>query len=206
MEVCCFWSWFLRPSLVWLRITLIYCRDAWRLRLEDQRGSSHVRKTAWNYGRGGAAIMIWGGWEHMAAEELEIKRGGKFWRQIFGSCIGESLLGRKTKADCARGFPNCVDRGVDLFCRRKIGLVTDFFHYASSQPNLLRLASGIIAWRSAQVGPETRERLKVFAQELGSMRECWKDGTQLFASLRFLYIFTPSMFAVHQFSDQEECC
>jgi hypothetical protein len=29
--------------------------------------------------------------------------------------------------------------------------------------------------------------------------ECWKDGTQLFVYLRFLYIFTPSMFAVHQF-------
>jgi hypothetical protein len=34
----------------------------------------------------GAAIMIWGGWECMEAEELAIKRlGGKFWKADFGS-------------------------------------------------------------------------------------------------------------------------
>ncbi len=52
MELCCFWSWFLRPSLVWLCITLIYCRDAWRLLLEDQGGSLRVKKTARNCGWG----------------------------------------------------------------------------------------------------------------------------------------------------------
>jgi hypothetical protein len=36
----------------WLRITLIYCRDAWRLFLEDPGGSSCVRKTTQNYGLG----------------------------------------------------------------------------------------------------------------------------------------------------------
>jgi hypothetical protein len=36
--------------------------------------------------RGGAAIMIWGGWECMEAEELAIKQlGGKFWKADFGS-------------------------------------------------------------------------------------------------------------------------
>ncbi len=30
--------------------TLIYCRKAWRLLLEDQGGSSRVRKTTRNYG------------------------------------------------------------------------------------------------------------------------------------------------------------
>jgi len=50
MELYCFWSWFLQPSLVWLRITLIYCWNAWQLLLEDQGGSSRMRKTARNYG------------------------------------------------------------------------------------------------------------------------------------------------------------
>jgi hypothetical protein len=97
---------FLRPSLVWLRITLIYCRDAWRLRPEDQGGSSRVRKTARNHGRGGAAIMIWGGWECMAAEELAIKReGGKFWSEIFGSCRGESCLWRRIEGRLCQWIP-----------------------------------------------------------------------------------------------------
>jgi len=145
MELCCFWSWFLWPSLGWLRINLIYCRNAWRLLLEDQGGSSRVRKTARNCGWGCAEIMIWGGWECMAAKELAIQRlGGKFWSGRFSEWKGESckggpsegsLLRRRTKVDCARGFQKCVDRGVDLFCWRKIGLVTDFFRCISSQPN-----------------------------------------------------------------------
>ncbi len=86
--------------------------------------------------RGGAAIMIWGGWECMATEELAIKRlGGKFWSGRFSefegeSCRGgsseESLLWRRTKADCARGFQKCVDRGVDLFAGGRLDWLQTF--------------------------------------------------------------------------------
>jgi hypothetical protein len=44
--------------------------------------------------RGGAAIMIWGGWECMATEELAIQRlGGKLWSGIFSELEGESCRG-----------------------------------------------------------------------------------------------------------------
>ncbi len=80
--------------------------------------------------RGGVAIMIWDDWECMAAEELAIQRlRGKFWSGGFlglegenyrGGPSEESLLWRRTKADCARGFQKCVDRGVDLFVGRRL--------------------------------------------------------------------------------------
>jgi hypothetical protein len=72
----------------------------------------------------------------MAAEEMAIKRlGGKFWRSRFSelegeSCRGgpneESLLWRRTKADCARGFQKYVDRGVDMFAGGRLDWLQTF--------------------------------------------------------------------------------
>jgi hypothetical protein len=42
----------------------------------------------------------------------------------------ESLLWRRTKADCARGFQKCVNRGVDLF----VGGRLDWLHTFSATP------------------------------------------------------------------------
>jgi hypothetical protein len=72
--------------------------------------------------------MIWGGWECMAAEELAIKReGGKFWRQIFWELLRRELFREGgLKADCAKGFQNCVEKGVDLFLGARLDWLQTF--------------------------------------------------------------------------------
>ncbi len=55
-----------------------------------------------------------------------------------------------------------------------------------------------MVWGSNRVRLETRDRLKLFTRTAKIYEECWEDGPQLSVHLTFLYIFAPSMFAVHE--------
>jgi len=78
------WSYADSDSLVWLRITSHYCNNAWRLLWFDHGSSPHLRKTAHNYGKGGASIYGLRRLECMTARQLAIQRtGGKFWSGRF---------------------------------------------------------------------------------------------------------------------------
>jgi hypothetical protein len=148
MELCCFWFWLLQPSLVFgcalLSFTIgMHGGYFWRTKEAHRAWGRRCGIMV----RGGAAVMIWGGWECITAEELAIKRlGGKFWvADCWGkkeSCkgSGEVFLER---ACCWEGgrqivldnYRSCVDRGVDRLVWKKIGFVTNFFRRASSQPS-----------------------------------------------------------------------
>jgi hypothetical protein len=79
-------------------------------------------------------------------------------------------LWRKTKADCARGFQKCVDGGVELFCWRRLDWLQTFSAAPVASQFSCKSASGSIARGNARVGLETRERAKVFAREIRSVR------------------------------------
>jgi hypothetical protein len=93
----------------WLRITLIYCRNAWRLLLEDQEAHRVWGRRRGIMVRGGAAIMIWGGWECMttmgvgwngvAEDSRSFRRKlTKFWEAICGGAEKTgALLGQQVR-------------------------------------------------------------------------------------------------------------
>jgi hypothetical protein len=87
----------------------------------------------------------------------------RFWELEGESCKGgpseESLLWRRTKADCARRFQKDVNKGVDLFAGGRLDWLQTFSIAPIASQNSLQFALGSIAWGSAQAWLETREQL-----------------------------------------------
>ncbi len=91
------------PSLGWLRIMSHYCNYAWRLLWCDHGCSPHWRRTAQNYGKGGAGFYDSRRLGCMTAPELRIEWGGEL-QWSAGSVLGRGEIklgieGRRVEED-----------------------------------------------------------------------------------------------------------
>ncbi len=131
--------------------------------------------------------QIFRSWKERAAQEVGVKRacceGGR--RQIMPEDS------KNVQIEEQIGLLEEDQTGYRLFllCQQPAKLVA-----ISIRKHSLRECQSRTRNQRAIEGVYTRARI---------CKECWKDGTQLFVYLRFLYIFTPSMFATHQFRVKE---